>query len=544
MSSEKGPRFGIRHLQTVLLFLAVFYANFTERNVPIALVAMTGEDTSSNPNVHTFNWEPKQKQLVLSSFFWGFVVSLIPGGFLAKKFGSKFMLFITIFGSAVLSLVTPIVVMKGEWKAFCGIRVAQGLLQGMVNPIVMEHVTKWSPQSEMTLHTSLSLSGVDLGTIAAMGLGGIIGGSSLGWPMMSYTSGVIGFFWCILWVIFGGSSPKDATLISPLERNFILCNQNIDYDQNKKTIIPWKGIFTSVAFYALLITTSAEIWGYSTMLYETPIYFDAVLNFDIANNALFSALPHIASWVMIYVYLLIGYTLVKREILSLGAMRKIFNSYGMFIPAAILIGLGFVDENHKVTGVVLVTLLNGVNVAIGLGSGINLIDIAPNYASVFMGIILVVNSIIGFITPLVVAAIVGDDESDRTRWQIVFAISAVIFVLGNLVFIFFAKFDVQPWNFVGDHDPKANVIDRQISAISRRESAVPRRESLDPWSENLDSRRPSNFSRRESRIPKDGFDPWMLSPVVRDERFDPRGNVFGQSRRQSLSSRRPSVNSI
>lgn len=409
-----GPAFGIRHLQTALLFLAVFYANFIERNVPIALVAMTGESSSSNSDIPTYDWSPKTKQLIISSFFWGFVVSLIPGGFLAKTYGSKLMLCISIFTSSILSLITPIAIVKGGWEWFCCVRVFQGLMQGMINPIVMEHITTWSPQSELTLHTSLSLSGVDCGTIAAMGLGGVIGGSSLGWPAISYTSGAIGLLWSVLWAIFGGSSPQNANMISHLEKSYILSNQNINSGQNGSIKIPWNGIFTSVAFYALLFTTCAEIWGYSTMLYETPIYFNAVLGFDISQNALYSALPHIASWVMIYVYLSIGFSLVNKEIISLSTMRRIFNSYGMFIPAVIFIGLGFIDEENQITGVILITVLNGVNVAIGLGSGINLIDIAPNYASVLMSIILFVNSIVGFITPLVVGAIIGDDEVSVT----------------------------------------------------------------------------------------------------------------------------------
>lgn len=390
----------------MLLFLAVFYANFTEENVPIALRAMAREGSVSNPNLHTFVWDSEQKQMVLNSYFCGLIISLIPAGVAAKKYGTKMMLFITIFGSAILSLVTPIVVIKGEWRAFCCVRVVQGLFHGMIYPTVMEHVTKWSPQSELTLHTILSLSGVDLGSIAALSLGGIIGRSSLGWPAISYTSGVIGFFWCLLWVIFGGSSPKDAALISPLETEFILLNQSVDCDPSKKATIPWKGIFTSVAFYALLVTTCAQSLCYTTVCNLTSNYF----NIDISNNMLFSALPHIASWVMIYVYLLIGHTLMKKDILSLGSMRKIFNSVGMFVPAAILVGLGFVDTKHKIAAVILITALNGINIAVGLGSGVNLIDIAPNYASVLIGIILALNGIIKCITPLTISAIVGHDE--------------------------------------------------------------------------------------------------------------------------------------
>lgn len=115
-----------------------------------------------------------------------------------------------------------------------------------------------------------------------------------------------------------------------------------------------------------------------------------------------------------------------------------------------------------------------------------------------------------------------------------FAVSAFILVIGNFVFMFFAKFEIQPWN--GDHDPKAAMVDRRASAISRRQS-------LDPWGDYIESRRGSNYSRRESIVPED-FDHRRKSIVIRDERFDPRGNVFGPSRRESLASRRPSVSSV
>lgn len=382
-------------MQTALLMLAMFYANFTERNVPIALDAMTRDYFPSKSNLHVFRWDHEQKQIVLSSFFWGFVVSSIPGAILSKKFGSKIMLFVTIFGSSVLSLVTPIVVIKGEWLAFCGVRVVQGLFHGMVTPIVIEHITKWSPQSEMTLHTALSISGVDLGIITAIGLGELIGGSSLGWPAISYTSGVIGFFWCLLWVVFGGTSPRQAALVSPIEREIIVINQRVDHHPNKKITIPWKAMFTSIPFYALLTTTCAQVWCHSAVANESKALFNA-------TNTFLTALPHIASWIMLLVYLAIGHTILKKGILSLGHLRKIFNSYGMLLPAAVLIGLAFINDTHTTTGVILVTVLSGVNVGVVIGSGINLVDIAPNFASVIMGIILVVNSTIKFVTPLAV----------------------------------------------------------------------------------------------------------------------------------------------
>lgn len=104
-------------------------------------------------------------------------------------------------------------------------------------------------------------------------------------------------------------------------------------------------------------------------------------------------------------------------------------------------------------------------------------------------------------------------------------ISAVILIFGNFIFIFFAKFEIQRWN--GDHDLKLNIIDRRASGFSRNKSFdVP----IDSW-------RGVRFSNEENIVPE-YFNPHVKNFVIRDERFDPRGSVFGPSRRESLSSRR------
>lgn len=113
-----------------------------------------------------------------------------------------------------------------------------------------------------------------------------------------------------------------------------------------------------------------------------------------------------------------------------------------------------------------------------------------------------------------------------------FAVAAVILLLGNFVFVFFAKFEIQPWN--GEHDPKIH------GNIDRRASAFSRCSSFDLWDVHIDSWKGVHFANG----PSVDFDPRVKSVVIRDERFDPRGNVFGPPRRGSLSSRRSSVSSI
>lgn len=46
--------------------------------------------------------------LVLSSFFYGYIWTQVPGGYLADRFGGKWVLGLGCLGTTALTLVTPI----------------------------------------------------------------------------------------------------------------------------------------------------------------------------------------------------------------------------------------------------------------------------------------------------------------------------------------------------------------------------------------------------------------------------------------------------
>ena len=49
----------------------------------------------------------------------------------------------------------------------------------------------------------------------------------------------------------------------------------------KSLPIPYKAIFTSVPFYAILIAHCCQNWGFYTLLTELPTYMSKILHFDI-----------------------------------------------------------------------------------------------------------------------------------------------------------------------------------------------------------------------------------------------------------------------
>lgn len=134
--------FGFRHIQVVLLFFCLTITYAERVNMSVAIVAMTDRN-GTNPNFQDFDWDESKKSLILSSFFWGYVVTQIPGGQMAKKFGGKIMLLVSITVCSLLNLLTPKFAEIGDWPAVVCLRVVQGFSQGVIFPSTHTLLAQW-----------------------------------------------------------------------------------------------------------------------------------------------------------------------------------------------------------------------------------------------------------------------------------------------------------------------------------------------------------------------------------------------------------------
>ncbi|KAL5286727.1 hypothetical protein ACFFRR_008002 [Megaselia abdita] len=427
-----------------MLFLGIMASYVARANTSIAVVAMTDAE-NTNPDFDEFDWSNSQMQYVLSSFYWGYCLTQFFGGWLCKRYGVKITMFFAINICTVACLVTPVTTRAWSWQGYCGLRVIQGLAQGLIFPCMHEHVAKWAPKQEKNRLGAFANSGLELGTVLALGTSGIIASSDMGWPGISYVAGGLGLIWAVIWIIFASNSPSDSKQISEAERKYILSSQDHDSSNKKPIPTPWRAMLTSVPFIVLVATRCSEAWGFTTMLAEVPQYMHGVLGLDIKSNALFSALPYLIMWLMSYVYIITADIIMKNNCLSLTALRRTYNSIAFYVPAAALIAIGFVNEDQKPIAIALITLNIGVNSAATIGSSLNTIDLAPNHAGMQMAFINTAANIIPIFTPLIVGFIV-EDESNREEWQIVFIISAIIFIVGNTVYIIFGSTQMQEWN--------------------------------------------------------------------------------------------------
>ncbi|XP_054089962.1 putative inorganic phosphate cotransporter isoform X1 [Zeugodacus cucurbitae] len=442
---KKCPWFGIRHLQALLIFFNIVVVYFSRINVSVSVVAMTNANTT-NPDFPEYDWNEKHKSVIISSFYWGYIFTQFPGGYLSRRFGAKIVMFGSTICSAICCVLTPLLISLGGWQAYCAIRIIMGLAQGVIFPAIHQHLGKWSPQKERNFLGTISDCGTDCGIILSMGVSGLIATSSIGWPGISYVSGGACFVWCLIWLIFGYNNAPSARFITPEERAYIESDLLREDNFHQENIsVPWLAIFTSVPLLSLLVVRCAQAWGSTTLQAEIPSYMAGVLNMNIKSNALFSALPYVVMFCLKFVYLFSADFVIAKRLLTLTVLRKVCNTCALWIPAGIMIGIGFLDEAQKTLAIVLMILNVGFNAGATIGSTLNTIDLSSNHAGVLMGIVNTIANFVPIVTPLLVGVIVTD-EHDRTLWQIVFIIAAAIFFFGNLVYVIFGSALTQPWD--------------------------------------------------------------------------------------------------
>ena len=197
-----------------------------------ALFSSTASSSSSDDK---FDWTDSQRNAVLGAFFYGYVITQLPAGMLAERFGAKWIFGACVLITAILSLLSPVAA-KLSYSAFFAVRVCQGLAEGGVFPIMNSMLAKWLPKMERSLGSTIVFTGAQIGTVITMPVAGILCDLTFmgGWPSIFYLLGIVGCAWFVLWAIFVFESPDTHPHISSKELVFIKNGQG--HEVHKKVI--------------------------------------------------------------------------------------------------------------------------------------------------------------------------------------------------------------------------------------------------------------------------------------------------------------------
>jgi ACS family sodium-dependent inorganic phosphate cotransporter len=75
-----------------------------------------------------FDWDSKMQGLVLSSFFYGYIVTQVLGGWLAGRYGGNTVYGIGVAATAIFTLLTPVLTNTSVYL-LVAVRVIEGLFE-------------------------------------------------------------------------------------------------------------------------------------------------------------------------------------------------------------------------------------------------------------------------------------------------------------------------------------------------------------------------------------------------------------------------------
>ncbi|XP_032682800.1 sialin-like [Odontomachus brunneus] len=396
-----------------------------------------------------FDWSSRDQGLVVSIYFAGYLVGMFPAGYCADRFNTKIVLLICVLGNAFLTILVPIT--ANVLSALYVVRFFTGVVSSANLPIVNVLVGKWVIYEEKSMWVGIIYAGTSLGTVISILTSGMIL-NYLGWEAIFYIHGVLPLIWCVVFYIFFEDSPEEQKYITDEERSLIVNSYGHRSPGSMKMKIPWKSIFTSVPFWALIATNTLGNFCWYFLLTQMPLYMNKILRFDIRANALITCTPY---FVNAFTNPLLGKTLDwgrQKGLWTQTIARKIAVFISCIPPSIFLIIIAYIGC-ARVTSTVLLTLSIVVCGAIFVGHLTNQNDLAPNYAGILMGITNTPGTISAFILPPIVGALVEQGHT-MARWRYVFWITVVAQVLAFFIFATFGSAKIQQWNY-----PPADVED-------------------------------------------------------------------------------------
>ena len=409
-------------------FLAIFICYIDRVNISVAIIPMQQQ----------FGWSEAQVGIVFSSFYFGYMFTMILGGYLADKYGGKYVLGFGVLAWSLFTFLTPIFAYQGFFAIFL-IRVLLGLGEGVAFPSIHSLYARWIPFTERTRVIAITNSGISVGTVFGFALTTIII-TMYSWELVFYLFGLLGIIWSFFWFKGFSSMPSENKKISDYELSKIL-NEAPSSENAKK--VPFKNLISNLPFLAITVATFCNNWVLFTFISYMPKY----VNSDISIGGLGISLESDTFLILIILPAVIGVislliggfivdTLIKQGLKVIVA-RKLFNSIGFF-GAGVLIYLIPYQTSVEIT----LILLCLINFCIGIAAGgfaVNHADIGPNYTGNLFGIAGSIGMIAAVFSPLAAGFILENTNS----WFLIFNISTIVLFFGGLFYLFFSSANKQ-----------------------------------------------------------------------------------------------------
>ncbi|XP_061350703.1 probable anion transporter 6, chloroplastic isoform X2 [Gastrolobium bilobum] len=403
--------------------LAFVICNMDKVNLSIAIIPMS----------HQFGWNSSTAGLVQSSFFWGYALSQLPGGWLAKTFGGRKVL---EFGVLIWSLATALVpFLAGYMPSLLLSRILVGIGEGVSPSAATDLIARSIPLEERSRAVAFVFGGLSVGSVMGLLLAPPLI-QNLGWESVFYIFGLFGIAWFLgFQVVEGDETQLTAESLSLQGTVTQSWNTSLKELNGSLKDVPWKAFFESRAVWAMIYAHFCGSWGHYTCLAWLPTFFSEELNLNLREAAWVSILPPLASIFVTSIAAQLADNLISRGV-ETTTVRKICQSIA-FLSPAICMTLSSLDLGLP-PGEIVGLLTGGLALSSFALSGLYCThqDMSPEYASILLGI----TNTVGAIPGIVGVALTGYLLDSTHSWSIsLFAPSIFFYLTGTVVWLVFAS---------------------------------------------------------------------------------------------------------
>lgn len=346
------------------------------------------------PMAQDFGWSPSVSGLVQSAFFWGYIISQLPGGYLTSKHGGRKVM---PAGVTMWSLATAAVpLLAGTVPGLCMSRAAVGLGEAVAPSAATDMVSRVVPPEQRSTAVSFVFGGLHMGSILGL-LAAPYLITHFGWETVFVAFGAAGLAW-VLWFeqLMAGivaADPKAAAalledrLSAPAAAAEVSDSHSGGGGHAAGPIsgtVPWRAFLRSRAVQALMYTHFCNNWFHYTMLAWLPTYFTDTMSVDLMHAAQTALLPPMAGIVASAVAGPTADALIARGT-PVASVRKLAQCTAFLVPTACLLAASQPSDSSSWT-VALITAALGISSFSLAGLYCTHQDLSPKYSSAMLGL--------------------------------------------------------------------------------------------------------------------------------------------------------------
>ncbi|KAE8702190.1 putative anion transporter 5 [Hibiscus syriacus] len=389
------------------------------------------------------------KGTILSTFYYGYACSQVPGGWLAQKIGGRRVLLLSFVLWSSTCFLVPLD--PNRVTVLVVARLLVGVAQGFIFPSIHTVLAQWVPPHERSRSVSLTTSGMYLG--AAMGMLVLPSLVKFRGPQSVFLAeAALGVMWSFLWFKYATDPPRSehqkATAASfgesvlPTKVSQKIKVENGPAATVRTSKIPWKRILVSGPIWAIVVNNFTFHYALYVLMNWLPTYFELGLELSLQEMGFAKMMPYFNMFIFSNIGGVVADHLITKRIMSVTKTRKFLNTVGFIVSSLALIALPIFRTSG---GAVFCSSVALGFLALGrAGFAVNHMDIAPKYAGIVMGVSNTAGTLAGIIGVdmtgklLEAAKAEYSDLSSPESWRAVFFIPGLLCVFSSFIFLLFS----------------------------------------------------------------------------------------------------------